>query len=117
MPVGRPKGLPKTGGRQKGTPNKITAEKRATLAELAQQHTGTAISALVEVARTGSDAARVAAAVALLDRAYGKPVQMIEGPGPEGEHLHKVKADADDFASAIRRLAAGATGEDGDASA
>jgi len=25
MPAGRPKGIPKTGGRQKGTPNKITA--------------------------------------------------------------------------------------------
>lgn len=26
MPVGRPKGIPKTGGRQKGTPNKATLE-------------------------------------------------------------------------------------------
>lgn len=90
---GRPKGLPKTGGRQKGTPNKITAAKRATLAELAQQHTDTAIGALVEVCQTGTDAARVAAAVALLDRGFGRPVQMVEGPGPEGQHLHKIEAD------------------------
>lgn len=45
------------------------------------------------------------------DRLDGKPRQTIEGPGPDGEHLHKVKADADDFASSIRRLAAGASGE------
>ena len=28
-----------------------------------------------------------------------------EGPGENGEHLHKVNADADDFARAIRSLA------------
>ena len=84
MPGGRPKGLPKTGGRQKGTPNKLTAARRATLAELAQAHTDTALSALVEVAQTGSDSARVAAAVALLDRGWGRPLQATEVSGPDG---------------------------------
>ena len=39
------------------------------------------------------------------DRLDGKPKQMIEGAGDNGEHLHKVNADADDFARAIRSLA------------
>lgn len=32
--VGRPEGLPKTGGRTKGTPNKITKEVRETIQEI-----------------------------------------------------------------------------------
>ena len=105
MAGGRPKGLPKTGGRQKGTPNKLTAEKRATLADLAQKHTATALSALVEVAQTGSDSARVAASVALLDRVYGRPTQMVIGPGDDGEHLHRLEAD-----EAFARVAAALDG-------
>jgi hypothetical protein len=31
---GRPKGLPKTGGRKKGTPNKLTSETKQMLAEI-----------------------------------------------------------------------------------
>ena len=40
----------------------------------------------------------------LRPKKYGER-QMIEGPGDNGEHLHKVNADADDFARAIRSLA------------
>lgn len=44
--------------------------------ELAKRATLDAVSALVDVARNSkSDAARVAAATALLDRGYGKPAQ------------------------------------------
>lgn len=32
MPGGRPKGLPRTGGRQKGTPNKVTLERESVIA-------------------------------------------------------------------------------------
>lgn len=32
MPGGRPKGLPRTGGRQKGTPNKVTLERESIIA-------------------------------------------------------------------------------------
>ena len=107
MPGGRPKGLPKTGGRQKGTPNKLTAAKRATLAELAQAHTDTALSALVEVAQSGSDSARVAAAVAILDRGWGRPLQATELSGPDGGpvQIEQVERDADEFASRVLRLA------------
>jgi hypothetical protein len=49
---------------------KVIAEVR----DLARQHTGKAIGTLVKVMQSGeSDSARVAAANALLDRAFGKP--------------------------------------------
>ena len=60
----------KTGGREKGTPNKATAS----LKEAAQVHTETALATIVEL--LGDDSApatRLAAAIALLDRGHGKP--------------------------------------------
>ena len=42
--------------------------------ELARQHAPEAMAALVEIAKRGkSESARVAAAIALLDRGYGRP--------------------------------------------
>jgi hypothetical protein len=53
--------------------------------------------ALGEIMRRGKpDAARVSAAVALLDRAWGKPVQAVEHSGPEGERLFPAPVDLDD---------------------
>ncbi|MDE2098913.1 MAG: hypothetical protein KGL39_16790 [Patescibacteria group bacterium] len=40
MPAGKPKGYPKTGGRQPGTPNKATADVRATIAMFADDMAG-----------------------------------------------------------------------------
>ena len=62
-------------GRKRG---KVGEAKRA-LAEMAREHAEVALLTLVEVA-TGEVAAsaRVSAAVAILDRAYGKPVQALE---------------------------------------
>jgi hypothetical protein len=49
------------------------------LAFLARQHTEFAIGVLREIAEHGeSEAARVAAANSLLDRAHGKPAQSVE---------------------------------------
>jgi hypothetical protein len=57
------------------------------LSKLARQHTEAALNALAEIARTGvSEVARVAAAKALLDCAYGKRRQAHELGGPN-EHL------------------------------
>ena len=73
---GRPKGLPKSGGRKPGVPNKVTADIKA----LAQSHGPYAIEKLVSI--LGSDAppaAIVAAARELLDRGYGKATQPISG--------------------------------------
>jgi hypothetical protein len=65
----------KTGGRRKGTPNKVTAEIR----EHAQQYTTEALDGLAQIARTStSDAARVAAWNAILDRGHGRPVQAVD---------------------------------------
>jgi hypothetical protein len=45
-----------------------------TIQELARAHTPEALSALVEIAKNGrSESARVAAAVAILDRGWGRP--------------------------------------------
>ena len=60
---------------QSGNPrgrSKVIAEIR----DLARQHTAGAINTLIAVMQTGeSDAAKVSAANALLDRSYGRPVQ------------------------------------------
>ena len=67
----------KTGGRIKGTPNKVTQD----LMGMAQKYTEDALNTLVTITNQ-SDAppsARVAAANAILDRAHGKPTQAITG--------------------------------------
>ena len=64
------------GGRQKGTPNKATAEIR----EIARQHGAAAVERLAYLmTRAESEQAQVAACKELLDRAYGKPAQAIVG--------------------------------------
>lgn len=65
-------------GRPKGARDAATAEQGATIADLARAHTDVALSALVYIATAGeSEAARVAAANALLDRGYGKASQPV----------------------------------------
>jgi hypothetical protein len=62
-------------GNPSGRP-KVVAE----VQELARAHTVTALNTLVEIAKSGrTDAARVAAASAILDRGYGKPPQALTG--------------------------------------
>ena len=61
-------------GRPLGSTNKSSPEQSQRLSELAKTYTEEALQTLVDVARNGrTDAARVSAANALLDRAYGKP--------------------------------------------
>lgn len=77
----------KTGGRQRGVPNKATAE----IKSVAQKHGPEAVRVLVSIMKNAKAAApaRVAAAKELLDRAYGKPPQSHtgEGGGPI-QHRH-----------------------------
>lgn len=62
-------------GRPKGAVAKATADIR----EAAQQYSEQALQVLVNVATAGeSEAARVAAANAILDRAHGKPKQSVD---------------------------------------
>jgi hypothetical protein len=78
--AGRPKGSPKTGGRIAGVSrNKATKEAKDALEKLARKYTTSALRTLAEVAEKGvSEPARVAAAVALLDRGHGKPRQAVD---------------------------------------
>lgn len=65
-------------GRPKGAVAKATADIR----EAAQQYSEQALQVLVNVATAGeSEAARVAAANAILDRAHGKPKQSVDVEG------------------------------------
>ena len=62
-------------GRPSGSTNKSSPEQSQRLSELAKIYTEEALETLVDVAGNGrTDAARVSAANALLDQAYGKPV-------------------------------------------
>lgn len=72
-------------GRPRGAKDKATREAGGELAKLARTHTATALGALVHVATNGeSEAARVSAASAILDRGYGKPPQPHDGDGQGG---------------------------------
>ena len=79
------KGKSKSGGRKKGTPNKVTADIKA----LAQEHGPDAIKKLLGWMNDESIAVatRVAAAKELLDRGYGRPAQTIGG---DSDKPHKL---------------------------
>lgn len=70
-------------GRPKGQTQIATNTDRRTLAELARSYTKDALLALVEIFQDkAAGAARVTAAIAVLDRGYGKPAQSHELTGP-----------------------------------
>jgi len=83
----------KRGGARPGAgrkPGKLGAAKRA-LSEMAKDHAETALQTLVHIATKGEgEAARVSAANAILDRAYGKPPQALEHTGPNGGPIQQV---------------------------
>jgi hypothetical protein len=91
---GRKPGIPKTGGRKKGTPNKVTADVKA----YAQNYGKEAIEALVNIMRSEDQpaAARVAASREILDRGYGKPNQAIEHTGKIDQPLVIVTTEDED---------------------
>ena len=61
-------------GRPAGSLNKSSIDQAQQLSNLAKSHSEDAIATLLDVARNGrTDAARVSAANALLDRGYGRP--------------------------------------------
>ena len=69
--MGRKPGKPKTGGRKKGTPNRVTADIR----QLASLHGANMIKELARLAlKSESEQVRVAAIREMLDRGYGKSV-------------------------------------------
>ena len=81
----------KTGGRKKGTPNKLTEEIRAIAepyAKGAMREAARIAGLLPKQKGSESDQARVAAINIILDRAYGKPKQPVEG-----EMLHGISEE------------------------
>ena len=66
--------------------------------ELARKHAPEAIKTLADIAKKGTPAARVSAAIALLDRGYGKPPQF--NTGDAGSFKRAVEM-SDDELSAI----------------
>ena len=77
------------------------------LRELAREKTELALSVLSEVAERGeSESARVAAAVHLLDRGWGKPAQAITGEDGEGPVQVAVILSDIDRAKALAALVA-----------
>jgi hypothetical protein len=72
-------------GRKKG----IVSEAKRELAEMAKEHAEAALLTLVEIATGGgAESARVSAATAILDRAYGKPSQAVDlADNSVGQHI------------------------------
>jgi len=89
-----PKGA-KYGGRQKGTPNKVTAEIQA----IAREYGPDAVEKLWRIAgKSKSDSAKVAAIRELLDRGYGKAPQSMTLKGDPANPLMIVSKDQKDAA-------------------
>ena len=66
-------------GRKPNNDATTPTQKRRLISDIAREFTEVAVRSLVEIARSGgSESARVAAANALLDRAYGKPPQHLD---------------------------------------
>ena len=79
------------GGRQKGTPNKVTADNRAA----ARLHADDELGSRRKSPRHGqSETARISACKEILDRAYGKSPQAVTGEDGEGpQHISISWAD------------------------
>jgi 3-methyladenine DNA glycosylase/8-oxoguanine DNA glycosylase len=88
MPRGRPF-PPGVSGNPQGRPPELNA-----IRDLARTYTEEAIETLVRIMRKGrTETVRLAAACALLDRAYGKPAVAIEHSGPDGQTLFPSPAE------------------------
>ncbi len=68
------KGCIKTGGRKKGTPNKITADIKAAF----RLHGDELVKALIKLTKSKDERVRLGAIQTAMDRGFGKPVQHIE---------------------------------------
>ena len=104
------------GGKRAGAgrkPGKVSAAKR-NLAELAKGHAEAAMRTLVDIARNGEgESARVSAAIAILDRAYGKPPVALHHSGPNGGPIATLDATALST-DALREIMAAMTDENAD---
>ena len=84
-------------------PGEVSAAKRR-LAEMAQEHAELALQTLATIAASGeSEAARVSASVAILDRAYGRPTQAMEHSGPDGSPIESKDMTGDSARELLQR--------------
>lgn len=104
------------GGKRAGAgrkPGKVSAAKR-TLAEIAKGHAEAAMQTLAEIAAGGeAESARVSAAIAILDRAYGKPPVALHHSGPNGGPIATLDATVLST-DALREIMAAMTDENAD---
>lgn len=108
------------GGKRPGAgrkPGAVSKAKRQ-LSEMAKDHAEAALKTLADIAKSGtSESARVSAATALLDRAFGRPMQSHEHSGPNGGPIQSVdltntsNEDLERLEALFGPLA-GATGDD-----
>ncbi len=64
----------KTGGRRKGTANKVTAEVKAAF----QKHGPALVKALLKLTKSDDERVRLGAIKECLDRGWGKPAQAVD---------------------------------------
>ena len=76
-------------GRPKGVKNKRTFTDKMTLSQICKEHSKEAVNVLVEVMENpeSRDSDRITASIAILDRAYGKPISAVEMVDDEGNAL------------------------------
>ena len=74
----------KTGGRQPGSSNKITA----TMQEMARPYAKKALKVVVKLLKSDSEAIRLNAGKELLDRGYGKSMQVTEAKVSQRVEIH-----------------------------
>jgi Family of unknown function (DUF5681) len=83
---------PGVSGNPRGRPKTLSG-----IQHLAREYSQPALEKLVRLMQHGKPhAVQLSAAVAIIDRAWGKPVQAVEHSGPEGERLFPAPADLDD---------------------
>lgn len=72
-----------------GRPKGAVSQAKRELMDMAKDHAEDALAVLVAIAKNGgaSDAARVSAATAILDRGYGKPSQAVAVSNPDGSNI------------------------------
>ena len=73
--MAKPKGSPKTGGRQKGTPNILTAS----IKQLASSYGPLALKKVVALMESPDERIAFSASQEIMNRAYGKAPQAVEG--------------------------------------
>ena len=95
------------GGKREGAgrPKGVVSEAKKQLSEMAKVHGKTALNVLVEVATNDAEPAtsRVSAAVALLDRGYGRPQQSMDLSNEDGSLTARPDNEIEAEIAAIQR--------------